>query len=83
MKDELGGQTMAKSVGLRSKMYNYLKDDGSGSKDVKGTKICLIKRELKFKEYTNCLEANRLKKINHLEKNNIEVDGLTENHKKL
>ena len=35
-------------------------------KKAKGTKKCVIKRKLKFKNYKNCLKATHLKnKINH------------------
>ena len=51
-------------------------------KKTKDTKKFVIKQELKFLDYKNCLEANRLQnEINHLEKNNIDVDSLKENHK--
>ena len=40
---------------------------------------CIIKTELKFQDYENCLEAIQIEnKINHLEKNKIYVDGLKE-----
>ena len=41
-----------------------------------------IKRKLTFEDYKNLLEANELEKeINNLEKNQFDVDNLTENHK--
>ena len=41
-------------------------DDGSENKKAKGTKMCVIKRKLKFENYKNCLEAVQLEnKINH------------------
>ena len=46
MKDELGGNTMTKFVGLRVKTYSCLIDDGSQDKKAKGTKKCVIKRKL-------------------------------------
>ena len=55
-KDELGGKIMVKSVGLRTKTYSYLIDDGSEDKKAKCTKKCVIKRELKIENYKNCLE---------------------------
>ena len=58
MKDELGGKIMTKFVGLRAKTYFYLRDDGSENKKAKGTKMCVIKRKFKFKNYKNCLEIN-------------------------
>ena len=69
MKDKLDRKIMTKFVGLRAKTYSYLIDDDSEDKKAKGTKKCIIKRELKFKNYKNCLEATQLEnKINHLKK---------------
>ena len=68
---------MTKSVGLRGKTCSYLIDDGSEDKIAKGTKICVIKRKIKFENYTNCLEASQLEnKIKYLEKNEISIDSL-------
>ena len=36
---------MIKFVGLRTKTYIYLIDDGSENKKAKGTKKCVIKRK--------------------------------------
>ena len=54
-KEELGGRIMKEFVGLRAKTYAYLMDDDSEHKKAKGTKKCVIKRELKFKNYTDSL----------------------------
>ena len=86
MKDELGGQIMEKFVGLRAKMYSYEVDEVERivdeDKRPKGTKRCVIKRKFKFKVYENCLEAAQVEnKINHLEKNKIEIDSLNEDQK--
>ena len=48
MKDELGGKTMTKFVGLRAKTCSYLIDEDSEDKKAKGTKKCVIKRKLKI-----------------------------------
>ena len=48
MKNELDGKIMTKFVGLRTKSYCYFIDDGSKDKKAKGTKMCVIKRKLKF-----------------------------------
>ena len=46
-------------------------------KKAKGRKKCVTKRKLKFENYKNCLEATRLEnKINHLEKNQLNIDGI-------
>ena len=43
----------------------------------------VLYRKLKFEGYKNCQEATQLKrKINYLEKNNLNVDNLRENHKR-
>ena len=47
--------------------------------DSKNIKKCAIKIKIKFRNYKNSLEATQLdKKINHLEKNKIDVDSLKE-----
>ena len=69
MRDELGGQIMKEFVRLRTKTYSYLKDNTDEDKKAKGTKKCVIKRKLKFKDYRNCLEAARVeRKIKYLRK---------------
>ena len=47
-KDELGGKIITEFVVLRAKAYAYLMEDGSEHKKTKGTKKCVIKRELMF-----------------------------------
>ena len=55
MKDELGGKIMTEFVALRPKTYSYLTDDCEEDKKAKGTKKCVIKRELKFNDYNDFL----------------------------
>ena len=38
-------------------------DDGSENKNVKGAKKCVIKRKLKFENYSSCLEATQPENI--------------------
>ena len=41
--------------------------------------MCAIKSKLNLQDYKNCLGAAQIEnKINHLEKNNIDVDSLKE-----
>ena len=69
IKDELGGQIMNEIVGLRAKTYNYLKENNDEDKQVKSTEKSVIKKQLKFQDYENCLEAAQIKnQINRLEK---------------
>ena len=65
MKDELVGKIMKEFLGLRAKTYSYLIDDSCEDKKSRGTKMCVIKRKLKFEDYKSCLEATQLEnKIN-------------------
>ena len=56
-KDELGGKIMKEIVGLRAKPYAYLMYDDSEKK--KGTKKCVIKRRVMFKNYKDCHFNNK------------------------
>lgn len=38
MKDEAAGQMIRESIGLRSKMHSYVKDNDKNNKTVKGIK---------------------------------------------
>ena len=48
-KDELGGKVMIEFCALKPKTYAYLIDDESEKKKPKGTKRCIKKRRLMFK----------------------------------
>ena len=44
--------------------------------------MCVIKTELKFENYENCLEANQVdNEIKYLKKNKISIDSVKRNHK--
>ena len=58
-KDELNGEIMKKFRATRAKKYAFLKDDNNENKNAKGTKKCVIKRELKFDDYTDSLFNNK------------------------
>ena len=59
MKDELGGKIMKEFIGLRPKCYSYLTDDGKIDKKEKGTKKCMIKKEIIFNSYVECLKERK------------------------
>ena len=58
--DELGGKTMKELYVLTAKTYSYLMDDDSEVKRAKRTKKSIIKRELMFENYKDCLFMVRL-----------------------
>ena len=62
-KDEAAGVPICEFVGLRSKMYSYMKDDHKGGKTAKGIKKTVIKKDLKHTDYKETLFNN--KQIHH------------------
>ena len=71
---------MTKFVGFRAKTYYYL----IGNEDkAKGTKMCILKRKLKFENYRNCLEATQVEnQIKYLEEIKFDIDNIEEFIKK-
>ena len=57
-KDELGAKIMIEFCALRAKAYSYRLDDDAENKKAKGTKKCIVKRELTFKNYADSLFSN-------------------------
>ena len=51
---------MKEFCALRAKTYSYLMDDNSEVKKSKGTKSCIIKRELVFENYKDCLFNDKI-----------------------
>ena len=72
-KDELARKIIIEVITLRPKRYEYLDDDGNDHEKAKGTKMCVIKQELKFQNFKYCLSNNqnvyrsqqRFKSYNH------------------
>ena len=54
-KDELGGKIMSEFCALRAKAYAFKLDDDNEIKKAKGTKKCIVKREITFKNYADAL----------------------------
>ena len=59
-KDELGGRIMKEFCAFKAKTYLYLMHDDSEVKKCKGTKKCVIKREIMFEYYTDCLFNDKI-----------------------
>ncbi|XP_068691018.1 uncharacterized protein [Montipora foliosa] len=62
-KDETAGMPITEFVGLRSKMYSYIKDNDKGGKTAKGIKKNIIKNNITNENYKNVLFNN--KQIHH------------------
>ena len=58
-KDELEGKIIIEVVAIRPKTYAYLTGNGCEHKKVKGTKKCVIKQEIVFENYIDCLLNNK------------------------
>ena len=55
MKDEAAGIPITEFVGLRSKMYSYMKDNQKGGKTAKGIKKGVIKKNINHCNYRDTL----------------------------
>ena len=58
-KDEAAGVPICEFVGLRSKMYSYLKNDLIGGKTTKGIKRDVIKKNITHENYKETLFNNK------------------------
>ena len=58
-KDELGGVPMTEFSALRSKTYAYKLDNDDELKKAKGTKKCVVKRNITFNNYVDVLFDNK------------------------
>ena len=58
-KDEAASIPIVEFVGLKSKMYSYIKNDEKGGKTAKGIKKNIIKNDLKHEDYKNVLLNNK------------------------
>ena len=59
-KIELGGKIIKEFCTLREKAWAYLMDNDRQHKKAKGTKKCVTKRRLMFKNYTDSLFNNKI-----------------------
>ena len=57
-KDEVCGIPITEFIGLKSKMYSYVKDKEKGGKPAKGIKKNIIKNNIKHEDYKNTLINN-------------------------
>ena len=58
-KDEAAGIPITEFVGLRSKMYSYIKDNQKGEKTAKGIKKIVIKNNIMHDDYKETLFNNK------------------------
>ena len=58
-KDEAAGVSICEFIGLRSKMYSYMKDNQIGGKTAKGIKKNVIKNKIMYDDYKETLLNNK------------------------
>ena len=58
-KDKAAGVPICEFVGLRSKMYSYIKDNNKGGKTAKGIKKNVIKEDITNEDYKDTLFNNK------------------------
>ena len=59
-KDGIGGKIMTEFCALRVKSYEFKLDDDTEMKKAKGTKKCIVKRELMFENYKDALFNDKI-----------------------
>ena len=75
MKDEAAGKIIKEFVGLRSKLYSFIMDDGGETKKCKGIKRQVVESSIRHEHYKTCLTTGKelLRKQNILRSYNHEV----------
>ena len=75
MKDEAAGKIIKEFVGLRSKLYSFIMDDGGEIKKCKGIKKQVVESSIRHEHYKTCLLTGKelLRKHNILRSYNHEV----------
>ena len=58
-KDEEAGDIIKEFVGLRSKLYSYIKEEGKEKKRCKGVKKNVVQKYISHEDYKTCLETGK------------------------
>ena len=81
MKDEAGGKIIEEFVGLRAKLYSYKMFEGKEEKKCKGIKKAVIKNQISFDDYKECLFSKKIqmRKMNVIRSHQHEIFSETVN----
>ena len=81
MKDEAGGKIIEEFVGLRAKLYSYKMFEGKEEKKCKGIKKVVIKKQISFDDYKECLfsGASQMRKMDVIRSHQHELYSETVN----
>ena len=58
-KDEAAGKNIKEFVGLRSRLYNYIMEEGEENKKCKGIKKAVVEKSIRHEDYKTCLETGK------------------------
>ena len=58
-KDEAAGKIIKEFVGLRAKLYSFIKDEGEESKKCKGVKKQVVESSISHEDYKTCLRTGK------------------------
>ena len=74
-KDEVAGRQITHFVGLRPKLYSFKVEEVGLTKKFKGVKKNVVKRELSFEDYVQCLFSGekKMKSINSIRSENHDI----------
>ena len=74
-KDEIAGRQITHFVGLRPKLYSFKVEDGGLTKKCKGIKKNVVKREISFEGYVQCLFSGdkKMKSMNIIKSENHHI----------
>ena len=61
MKDEAAGKNIKEFVGLRSKLYSYIMEEGKQNKKCKGVKKQVVENSITHEDYKTCLTTGKEK----------------------
>ena len=61
MKDEAAGKNIKEYVGLRSKLYSFIMEDGEENKRCKGVKKQVVENSITHEDYKTCLKTGKEK----------------------
>ena len=80
-KDEAAGVPITEFVGLRSKMYSYIKENNNGGKTAKGIKKNVIKNDIQHSDYKDVLfnEKQLFHQMKTIRSNHHELGSYTIN----
>ena len=75
MKDEAEGKNIKEFVGLRSKLYSFIMEEGKENKKCKGVKKQVVENSITHEDYKTCLTTGKelLRKQNIIRSYNHEV----------